>query len=126
MKAYCDGPGIHVCPLDTNLGYGPFEITPINNQNRILRSSPPYCMAAPNFSFMIKDCDKGSAAWTNWLGWEVDAQDDRFVYRSRRRYCLLKNDDCLFEEKKEQKCCQDPDNDDCENYPPCFYIPLGH
>ena len=115
-KPYCNGSDIKVCG-----NFGPFKIKEIEDENRVFRSSPTYCNSAGNFLSMIGECDRGSSWWTYWLGWEIDAENDHLVERSRRRYCLLKSEECLFEEKTQQKCCKDTT---CAHLPQCSFKPL--
>jgi hypothetical protein len=121
---YCNGPGIKVCPLDASQGFGSYEDRQIRNEKRTLRSSPPVCMAVNSFNVLINECDRGVADWTFWLGWEIQNQDKLVITRSRRRYCLASQNDCLFEEKFEEQCCKDPLHTDCDEFHPCFYAPL--
>ena len=120
MLPYCNGHDIELCPLGPDKEFGTFVI----RHNRTLRSSPSYCMEVTNLEPMIEQCDHGQTAWTHWLEWGIDAQNDHLVQRSRRRYCSLKSEDCLFEEKTTQECCK-CENCSATNLPECDFCPLS-
>ena len=117
MKPYCSGNDVSVCPLNYQ-GYGEFEERIVSNTSRIFRSSTPDCINRKNWKKMIKECDKGSISWTKWLSWSNDKVGINSTERSRRRFCHLESENCLFEEKEQNICCHY--FDECESGQPCF------
>ena len=116
---WCDGAEIEVCPLEDET-FGSYKETQVGDQLRTIRSSPDYFVDMPAVAGKIQKCDRGS--WTYWLEWKIETESEHFLKRSKRRYCLYQNE-CLFEEKVEQKCCLEPNS--CSNTNiTCFQEPL--